>query len=300
MLRSAVPRAVRLAPRRRATHRAGRALLAGVPVGAAHPVRVMAVLNVSPESFHAGSVHRDAAALRAAAQRAVAEGADFIDIGARSTAPYRDTDIPLAEELRRMRWAVELVAAAVSVPISADTLHAPVAAAALAAGARIINDVRGLRADAAMAEVAAQADGVVLMASPDGRTAAGAPLPRVRRLLADSLERAHRAGIDRRRIVLDPGIGFFPDAQGSALAFTLAVLRRLDALAALGRPLLIGVSRKAFVGRLTDRPDPAQRLAGSLAAAAIAVYQGAAIIRAHDVAETRDAVRVAEALRPPR
>jgi dihydropteroate synthase len=271
-------------------------VLAGVAIGGDHPVRVMAAINVSPESFFTDSVRLDDGALRAAAQQAAAEGADIIDIGARSTAPYLHTDVPLEEEVRRMSRAVELVAAAVRVPISADTTRAAVAAAALAAGARIINDVSGLRADAAMADIAAQGEGVVLMALPDGE-ASGAPIAQVRQLLSDSVARAQRAGIGHGEIVLDPGIGFFTRAGVPATEFSCAVLARLGALADLGCPLLVGVSRKSSIGHLTGRTDPADRLAGSLAAAAVAVYNGAAIIRTHDVAATRDAVRVAEAIR---
>jgi dihydropteroate synthase len=270
-------------------------VLAGLAIGGAHPVRVMAAINVSPESFYSGSVQRDDTAVRAAAQRAVAEGADLIDIGARSTAPYLDTDVALAEEVRRMAHAVEIVAAAVPVPISADTTRAAVAAAALAAGAHIINDVSGLRGDAAMADIAAQGEGVVLMASPDGG-AVEPPITHARRLLSESLARAASAGIGRSEIVLDPGIGFFLAADGSSLEFSVAVLAGLDALTDLGCPLLVGASRKAFIGRLTGATDAAERLPGSLAAAAIAVYNGAAVIRTHDVAATRAAIRVAEAL----
>jgi dihydropteroate synthase len=272
------------------------AVLAGVPVGGEHPVRVMAAINVSPESFFAGSVRIDEGLLREAAQQAVAEGADIIDIGAKSTAPYLDTAVPPDEEVRRMTHAVRVVAGAVRVPISADTTRAAVAAAALAAGARIVNDVSGLRGDVAMADIAAQGEGVVLMASPDGPSS-DAPIEQVRRLLADSLVRAHAAGIGTAEIVLDPGVGFFTRAGVPAPAFTCAVLAQLGALADLGCPLLVGVSRKSSIGHLTGRADPADRLPGSLAAAAVAVYNGAAIIRTHDVAATRDAVRVAEAIR---
>jgi dihydropteroate synthase len=273
-----------------------RATLAGVAIGADAPVRVMAVLNVSPESFYAGSVHASDAALQTAARQAVDEGADFIDIGARSTAPYLRTAVPAPDEMRRMVRAVEVVRTAVGVPISADTTHAGVAAAALASGARIVNDVSGLRGDPAMADVAAQADGVILVAAPDGGPS-GPPLAAVRRVLADSRRRAAAAGIAPDEIVLDPGIGFFHGPGESAVAFNCAVLHALGALADLGSPLLVGVSRKAFIGRLTGRCDPGARLFGSVAAAALAVYNGAAIIRAHDVAATRDAVRIAEAIR---
>lgn len=272
------------------------AVLAGVRIGVGQPVRLMAALNVSGESFYAGSVHRDAGALRDAAQRAVAEGADIVDLGAKSTAPYRDTAIPVGEEARRMTWAVEAVAAAVSVPLSADTTSAPVAAAALAAGARIVNDVSGLHGDDAMGAVEVRADGVVLAASP-GRQPIGDPIAQVRARLADSLARAALAGIAQQAIVLDPGIGFFTAGGVSAAAFNCAVLDRLRSLLDLGPPLLVGVSRKAFLGRIAGHDDPADRLAASIAAAALAVYNGAAIIRTHDVGATRDAVRIAQAIR---
>jgi dihydropteroate synthase len=274
--------------------------LAGVAVGGDHPVRVMAAINVSPESFFADSVRLDAGALRAALEQAVAEGADFVDVGARSTAPYLRTAVPLDEEIRRMRRAVEIAVAAVRIPVSADTMRAAVAAAALAAGARIVNDVSGLRADAAMADIAAQGEGVVVVASPEDGETSGAPIAQVRQLLSGSLARAQRAGISEGEIVLDPGIGFFTRAGIPAAQFTCTVLDQLGALADLGRPLLVGVSRKSSIGHLTGRADPADRLPGSLAAAAIAVYNGAAIIRTHDVAATRDAVRVAEAIRRAR
>lgn len=274
-------------------------VLAALPIGGDHPVRLMAAINVSPESFFRGSVRSDEAALRAAACRAVEEGADIIDIGARSTAPYLETAIALDEEVRRMMRAVQVVTNAVAVPVSADTTRASVAAAALAAGARVINDVSGLRGDPAMADIAAQGEGVVLVAAPDGGPG-GAPLELVRRLLSDSLARAQGAGIGRGEIVLDPGIGFFTQTGVSATQFNCAVLDRLAELADLGFPLLVGVSRKSFIGRLSGRDAAADRLAGSLAATAVAVYNGAAIIRTHDVAATRDAVRVAEGIRRDR
>jgi dihydropteroate synthase len=195
-----------------------------------------------------------------------------------------------------MAWAVEIVARAVPLPISADTTRASVVAAALSAGARIVNDVSGLRGDGAMADLAAQASGVVLMAAPDGGAAAG-PLDLVRRALADSLRRARAAGIAGDAIVLDPGLGFFVDAGMTPTQFNVTVLRQLGALTDLGHPLLVGVSRKRFIGELTGRRGVAARLSGSLAATAIAVLNGAAMVRTHDVAATRDAVRVAQQLR---
>jgi dihydropteroate synthase len=174
-----------------------------------------------------------------------------------------------------------------------------VAAAALDAGAAVINDVSGLSRDAGMAKVARQAMGVILMAAEE-RVSREPPVRMVASLLRGCLRRAQAGGIDRQRIVLDPGIGFFRRAAVPWYQFDCLVLSQLSRLRQLRRPLLVGVSRKSFIGKLTGRTDPAERLAGSLAAAAIAVYNGAALIRAHDVGATRDAVRIAAALHAAR
>ncbi len=260
-------------------------------------MRVMGVVNVSPESFYTGSIAADSVALRDAVQQLEAEGADFLDVGAMSTAPYLKTAVPVEEELRRMTAAVEVIAAAVRVPISVDSPRAVVVRAALAAGARVVNDIGGLRGDPQMAEVVRSAEGCVLMACEPAELREGeAPIALVGRLLGESLAIADRAGIDRQRIVLDPGIGFFTRQAVSSLDFNLALLRELPALETLGRPLLVGVSRKSFIGKITGNADPDNRLFGSLGATAWAAANGASLIRTHDVAATRDAVRVVEAI----
>lgn len=264
-------------------------------MGEGMPVRIMGAVNVSPESFYSGSVIGDDVALRDAAQRMVEEGADFIDVGAMSTAPYLETEISVGEEIRRMTWALRIMSRAVSVPLSADTKRASVAAAALASGARIINDVSGLRADEAMADIAAQGEGLIVVASQNGE-GEGDPLTVVRRLLSVSVDRARRAGIPERQVVVDPGIGFFTRQAQRPEEFSCDVLGRLSELQDLGRPILVGVSRKSFIGKLTGHKEPSARLWGSLGATAVAVYNGASMIRTHDVAPTRDAVRVAEAV----
>jgi dihydropteroate synthase len=278
---------------------AARAELADIAVGEGYPVRLMAVINVSPESFYPGSVAPDAAALRDAAQRAVVEGADLIDVGAMSTAPYRDTEISPAEELRRMTGALVVVAASARVPISADTTRAEVARAALDAGAAIINYVTGFGGDEAMGEVLARARGVILVASRRGH-GEHVSVEDVRLLLDESLQRVRAAGVTPSRVVLDPGIGFFTGLDPPPEVFNCRLLADLESLASLGRPLLVGVSRKSFIGKLTGRIEPAERLSGSLAATALAVHNGAAVIRTHDVGATRDAVRIAEAVRAER
>jgi dihydropteroate synthase len=299
-----------------------RARLGNVDVGDGFPVVVMGVLNVSPESFYAGSVHVDEDDLLRAADAMITAGARILDVGAMSTAPYLETRIGEAEEADRLGGAVARLAAKFAVAVSADTTRSGPARAALEAGATIINDVSGLRGDREMASlIAARAAGVVLMASrlgapPAGAPAmgalegaagapvaspleseAGVPIRTVAWLLEDSLDCARRAGIPDEGIVLDPGIGFFRGETISWGRWDAAVLARLSDLRRFGRPVAVGVSRKSFIGALTGEADPAGRLAGSLAATAIAVRNGATLIRTHDVAPTRDAVLVASALR---
>ena len=272
----------------------------------------------------------------------VEAGAALIDVGARSTAPYLDTAVDDATETARLARAVELLAAKLPVPISADTSRLGPARAALDAGARVINDVSTLRDPLLARLVASRSASLVLMASPaapgaaegargvrrprasrrrdvcvdhtslDARlrrsetgrrtplapSDAPSPVSIVKELLSAGLRRAHAAGIPSGRIVVDPGIGFFRDAGMVWHEWDVRVLQGLGALRALGRPVCVGVSRKSFIGAIVDREDTAERLAGSLGATAIAVMNGAALVRTHDVAETRDVVRVAERLRP--
>jgi dihydropteroate synthase len=279
--------------------RALRAELGGVSVGDGLPVAVMGVVNVSPDSFHPGSVYQGDEVLLRAAHGMVEAGAALIDVGARSTAPYHATAVDEDAETRRLGHAVGWLASKLPVPVSADTPRSRPARAALEAGARIINDVGTLR-DPGLARLVGQhGAGLILMASPPpGGVAGGAePAEAVRTLLAEGLERAARAGIPVERIAVDPGIGFFRGESVPWHEWDARVLADLAALRPLGRPLCVGVSRKSFLGAILDRPDPADRLSGSLAATAIAVARGAALIRTHDVAQTRDAVRVAERLR---
>ena len=272
--------------------------LAGLEVGDGHPVRIVGAINVSPESFYKGSVASDESILRQRAEQMVAEGADMLDVGAMSTAPYLETAISEAEEIRRLIWAIGVLRSVVTLPISADTRRSRPAAAALDAGAAVINDVSGFRHDPAMAEAAARhAQGAILMASESSHGAAE-PIATVRTLLQQSLAISDTAGVPRERIVLDPGIGFFRNAALSWDAWDCEIVRRLGELRPLGRPILVGLSRKSFVGKLLGRRDPAERLFGSLAATTVAVLNGARLVRTHDVGPTRDAIRMAEALRP--
>jgi len=275
-----------------------RAIVAGVSVGDGLDVAVVGALNVSPESFYSGSVVVDADRLLQAGEAMARAGAAWLDVGAMSTAPYLEARIPEALEADRLHWAVGLLTTKLGLPVSADVSRVGPARAALEAGARMINDVTGLVGDPGLARLTAEAGaGLVLMAGPAAAPPAGEPVATVRAALQRSLAIARGAGIPDERILVDPGIGFF---RGDGVAWPdwdCRVLAGLPALRALGRPLYVGVSRKSFIGAVAGVEDPAERLPGSLAATAAAVLGGAHVIRAHDVAETVQAVRVAQAIR---
>lgn len=272
--------------------------IGGLLLGGGRAPAVMGAINVSPESFYPDSVRLDTRSLLDTARGMVEDGAALIDIGARTTAPYRDAALDEREEIERLRRAVEVLAGALRIPVSADTTRAGPARAAIEAGAGVINDVSGL-GDPALAQlVAARGVGLIAMAWPTPGEPLGAdPLATVSACLRRTLHRARAAGIPDTRIVLDPGIGFFRDGPLSWVDWDVVILAGLAHLHTLGRPLCVGVSRKSFIGDLTGRAAPAERLAGSLAATALAVAQGAALIRTHDVRDTLDAVRVAARVR---
>jgi dihydropteroate synthase len=276
---------------------AARARLASVEIGGGAPVAVMGVINLSPESFHPGSVYRGHQAVLRAALTMVDDGAALVDVGARSTAPYLATEISESEETHRLTHVVALLADKLPVPVSADTPRPAVARAALEAGARVLNDVSALADPALARDIAAHDASLIAMAAPGPRRVLGAPLETVAAVLGEALARARAAGLADERIVLDPGIGFFREAAVAWHEWDVAVLAGLAALHALGRPLCVGVSRKSFIGAVTGHAATEARLAGSLAATAAAVLGGAALIRTHDVRETLDAVRVAERIR---
>ena len=257
---------------------------------------VMGVLNVTPDSFSDGGRYVDAAA---AIERGVAmagEGASIIDVGGESTRPGA-ADVGVQDELDRVVPVIEALVRRVRVPVSIDTSKPEVMRAAIAAGAGLVNDVKALRAPGALEAVAGTGAAVCLMhMQGEPRTMQAAPLygevvGEVRQFLADRVRACVAAGIGRERLCVDPGIGF-----GKRPEHNLALLAAIDRLADPDLPVLIGVSRKSLVGIITGRP-PEGRLAGSVAFAALAVTGGAAIVRAHDVAETVDAVKVASALK---
>lgn len=258
---------------------------------------VVGVLNVTPDSFSDGGLFLGTREAVAQALRLAAEGADLLDVGGESTRPGA-TPVSAEEEISRVLPVLEsLAGAGFPLPISIDTRKVEVARRALGAGAAMVNDVQGL-CDPALAElVAGEGIPVVLMhmrgTPSDMRSHAQYRdvVDDVRRELEAALERAEALGVDRRRIVLDPGLGFAKTAEQS-----LEVLARLGELHALGRPLYIGPSRKSFLGATTGAPVE-ERLPATLAAVSAAVLAGAAFVRVHDVAAARQAARVAAAVR---
>jgi dihydropteroate synthase len=271
--------------------------IAGIQVGDHYPVRLMGIINVSPESFFKGSVLSSVDEVRRVAEQMAADGADILDVGARSTAPYLETAISVEEEIDRLSAAIQAIREVTDRPVSADTQRARVAKEALKAGASVLNDVSGLAHDPAMSEVATAYQGVILMANASYTDAAGDPVPVVKAALEAALQRATQAGIAPEKVVLDPGIGFFRHGAISWDQWDRIVLQQLHAFRSFGTPLLISVSRKSFIGKVLGYPDPTDRLHGSLGVTSIAVYKGIHIIRTHDIASTRDVVRMAEWLR---
>jgi len=277
-----------------------RAVIAGVPVGDGEPVRIMGVINVSPESFYKGSVKKSLDELVETVDKFSEAGVDFIDVGGRSTAPYLSGDVPVEVELERVVNAIKAIRENTycRAPISVDTTRAIVAEKAIEAGAEIVNDVSGLRDDPAMPLVIKEHDvPVVLVARVSSFKRGVKPIAQVEEALRESLSIALKHRLNEEKIVVDPGIGFNRFTEVPWYEWDSSVLAELDELRRLGRPILVGVSRKSFIGELTGRRDPAERLYGSLAATAIAVYNGAHVIRTHDPAETLDAVKIASYIR---
>jgi dihydropteroate synthase len=268
---------------------------AGRPLYLDRP-RVVGILNLSPDSFSADGHGHDVAAALAHALRMVDAGADMLDVGGESTRPGAD-EVTVEEELQRVVPVVEQLLARTSLPIAVDTSKPEVMRAAVAAGAGMINDVYALRRDGALDAAAALGVPVCLMhMQGEPRSMQVEPhyddvVGEVHRFLTDRVFACELAGIDRRRVLVDPGFGF-----GKALEHNVALLSALERFTGLGGGLYVGLSRKSMLGALTGRKEPAERLAGSLAAAVMAAERGARIIRVHDVAATVDALAVWQAV----
>jgi dihydropteroate synthase len=258
----------------------------------------MGIVNVTPDSFADGGRFCDPAAAREHARALVDAGADFLDVGAESTRPGA-RPVSADEEQARLLPVLERLLAEVPCPISVDTAKPEVAEAALVRGAHLVNDVTGLAGGSALAAVCARHGAGLVLVHMQGTPATMQQAPHyddllgeVRGVLAAAVASAEAAGVAPDAICVDPGLGF-----GKTVAHNLTLLRRLDVLARLGKPVLVGPSRKSFIGALLGGLPPAERLEGTLAACAAAVSGGAHILRVHDVAAVRRAVTVAEAIR---
>ncbi len=260
--------------------------------------RIMGILNVTPDSFSDGGRNTGLEVGVAAAQRMISEGADIIDIGGESTRPGA-TFVAEEEEILRTAPVIAAIRAASSVPISIDTRKAPVAMEALDVGAQLINDVSGFTFDAALAPLAAQAGAPVCVMHSQGDPETmqkdpkyGNVLLDVYDFLSEQVDRLEATGILRDQIVVDPGIGF-----GKTQAHNLALLKGLSLFHGLGCPILLGVSRKRFIGDIGQEPQADRRAPGSIAVALAGVAKGVQMLRVHDVAETAQALRLWQAIR---
>ncbi|WP_029075435.1 dihydropteroate synthase [Kaistia adipata] len=251
---------------------------------------IMGILNVTPDSFSDGGDHAEGEAVVAHAERLVAEGADIIDIGGESTRPGA-AEVNAETELARVLPAIRAVAARTNAPISIDTYKAAVAEQALTAGATIVNDVWGLQREPEIARVAGAHGAAVVISHWERETYSPATiLDAMQRFFDRSIALARAAGIPDHRIVLDPGIGF-----GKNMTENLLILDRIDEIVARGFPVLLGVSRKRFIGEITGR-EPKDRLAGTIATNVLAAAKGVSAFRVHDVAAHRDALAVTDAI----
>ena len=257
--------------------------------------QLMGVVNVTPDSFSDGGLYLDPEAAVAHGRELAAAGAEILDVGGESTRPGAEP-VGLEEELRRVIPVIQGLAAA-GCRVSVDTSKAAVAAAALDAGAEIVNDVTALRGDPEMADLCAERGATVVLMHMLGEPRTMQEDPRyedvvadVKAFLPERLGTAVAAGIDESRVWLDPGIGF-----GKTGAHNMELLRRLGELRELGRPLVIGTSRKSFIGMVDGSPAD-QRLGGTIATSVLAAAEGADVLRVHDVAEVRQALAVAAAV----
>jgi len=252
---------------------------------------VMGIVNVTPDSFSGDGLGDDRARAVAQGMRMVKEGADFLDVGGESTRPGHEP-ITTAEEISRTESAVRELARVSGVPVSIDTYKLEVAEAGVAAGATILNDIWGLTRSPTLAELAAKHDcALVLMHNQDGTEYAGDIMVEIKRFLRESCRLAVTAGVPPERVLIDPGIGF-----GKTSEQNWVVMRRLRELKELGFPILIGTSRKSFIGKLLDLPVT-QRVEGTAATITAAVLRGADVVRVHDVEAMTRVVRVADHMR---
>jgi len=279
--------------------------LARVRVGDSSPIRVMGIINTSPESFYKKSVFTDKKIMEKTVKLMEEDGADFIDVGGMSTAPYLKTLISEDQEIKRITIGINAIQKVSKLPISIDTCRAKVAEVALQLGAEIVNDVSGLKYDQNMIKVLEKYSPSIIVCAFSDKPISGNQVIQARNLINQSVTLVLKSGVSANKIVVDPAIGFFrKKAQG--VLFTkinsdwlqrdVLILKNLNQIK--GKyPILISVSRKSFIGELLDEVDPEKRLYGSLAAETFAALNGADIIRTHNVKATCDIVTIIKNLK---
>jgi len=275
--------------------------LGPISVGGSNPVRIMGILNSSPESFYKKSIKTTKLQIAETALNMETRGADFIDVGGMSTAPYLSTIVSEKTEAKRVIEAIKIIQNKTNLPISVDTCRASVAAQALELGVEIINDISGLKYDRHMIDVIKIYEPSLVLCAFSKKTQRGNQISNTKDLLKQSLKHAKSAGISSKKIVLDPAIGFFR-ISGKGPFFTkinsgwlqrdLSILTNLRSLKQ-GQPILVSVSNKSFIGKIINKKNPTDRLPGSLAAEVFAIIKGVDIIRTHNVTETRQVVSIA-------
>ena len=278
--------------------------LGPIHVGNSNPVRIMGILNTSPESFYKKSISISKERIRDAVRRMEDEGADFIDVGGMSTAPYLSTMISEKTETSRIIKAVKIIQQTSNLPISVDTSRATVAEEALELGVDIINDVSGLKYDPMMPKTIEKYCPSLVLCAYSKKTITGNQILKTKYLLKESLKIAKSANIPKSKIVLDPAIGFFRKA-GKGFLFTkinsdhvqrdLFILKNLRSIK-LDNPILVSVSNKSFIGKILKKKNPIDRIYGSIAAELVAIRNGADIIRTHNVDKTKNAMAIAQKL----
>lgn len=268
--------------------------LAGLEIGDQHPVRLMGVINLSQESFYKGSVAQSSQEAVTRAVKMVEEGAEILDIGAMSTAP-KVKHKTYAQERERLIPILKKILDNVDVPISIDTYRSKVADEALDLGAHIINDISGFKKDPKIIDVLKDHDTPSIIMATDKKPGDPHTIDQITDSLLTSIKLADKKGYDTDKIIIDPGIGLWIPTK--VYKYNLDIINNLGRFRCIGKPILVGISRKSFIGDVLGRSNPFERLTGTLAATAIAVYNGAHIVRTHDVGETLDIVRLSQRLR---
>jgi len=280
------------------------AKIANISVGGRNPVRIMGILNTSPESFYKKSINTTRMKIRNSVIQMENDGADIIDVGGMSTAPYLSTTVSEKVESERILNAIKIIRDSTNLPISVDTCRSSVAKNALENDVEIINDISGLKYDKKMEDVISKFQPSLILCAYDSKTIFGNAVNSTKRLLNDSLKIVKKCNISEKKVVLDPAIGFFRKT-GKGKFFTkiktdwvqrdLSIIKNLNSIK-MNYPILISVSNKSLIGNLLEKENPSDRLFGSITAEAICVLNGADLIRTHNVLATKDAITIASKL----